>query len=119
MSDKISFDLSPDNVARAVTLVYGKMHDSNPFWCFVTVKPSRMDEFRQRVKDRKLDLRTYVDDGFGEIVVSGEGAIPPRDVVKTVASMFNVPIRQLFADVNMDDVIGKEIEQLKKELDAG
>jgi hypothetical protein len=118
MTDKTPIELTPDNVARMVTLVYGKMVDSNPFWCFVTVKPSQMKAFAQRVKDKKLDLRTYVDDGFGEIVVSGEGVLPPRDVIKTVAAMFNVPIRQLFADVNFDDVINKEIERLKKELEA-
>jgi len=104
-------------VARIVMLVYGLMSNSNPFWCFVAVKPTRYKELQGLVAAKKLDLRNYVADGFGEIVVSGEGVVPPNDVVKTVAKMFDVPVRKLFDDVDPNDAISKEIEKLKNEVD--
>ncbi len=112
-------DLSPDNIARTVVLVFGKLADASPFWCFVTVKPSRRADFNERVKAKTLDLTRYVEDGFGEIVVSGESAVPPREVLKDVAAMFNVPVRSLFSEFDMDSEIAREIEKLKKELNEG
>ena len=116
MSDKEPLDLSPDHVARMIMLVYGLMSDSKPFWCFVAVKPSLYDHLKGLVAEKKLDLRTYVEDGFGEIVVSGEGVLPPNEVIKTISTMFNVPMRQLFADVDPNEEINKKIEELKKEF---
>ena len=116
MTNNPNLDLSPDNIARVVVLVFGKLADARPFWCFVTVKPSRRADFNQKVQTKTLDLTRYVEDGFGEIVVSGESLMPPREVLKDVATLFNVPIRQLFADFDFDAEITKEIEKLKKEL---
>jgi len=116
MPDQNIPEITPDFAARLVMLVFGRMSNGLPFWCFVAVKPSRYKELKAKVKDKTLDLRTYVDDGFGEIVVSGESATPPVDVIKTIAKMFNVPIKQLFYDFNIDETINKEIERLKKEL---
>ncbi len=116
MTNKESLDLSPDNVARMVVLVFGKTAESQPFWCFVALKPSMRPEVSQKIRDKTLDLTRFVEDGYGEIVVSGESAMPPRDVLKTVAAIFNVPVRSLFADFDFDAEISKEIELLKKEF---
>lgn len=109
-------NITPDTVARMVMLVYGTMSNSDPFWCFVSVKPSQYDHLQKLVADKKLDLRTYVDDGLGEIIVSGEGVVPPNDVIKKISAMFNVPIRDLLKDYDMDAIISKEIERVKKEM---
>lgn len=111
------FDLSPDNVARMITLIYGKMADSNPFWCFVAVKPTFINDVQEKARNKTLKLETFVDDGYGEIVVSGEGLAPPREVLKQVSAMFNYPIKNMFGQYNMDAEIAKEIELLKRELD--
>ena len=116
MTDKEVPDLSPDNIARAVMMLFGRMADSKPFWCFVAVKPSRKDELAEKVKNKTLDITRYVEDGFGEIIVSGESAMPPRDVMKDLSAMFNIPIRKLFSDFDFDAEIRNEIEKLKKEL---
>ena len=64
-------DITPDHVARRVMLIYGTMSDSNPFWCFVSVKPSRYDHLQKLVAEKKLDIRNFVQDGFGEICGAG------------------------------------------------
>ena len=108
--------MTPDDVARLVTLIYGTMGDSKPFWCFVAVKPSKYAQLQKLATNKTLDIKKYEEDGFGEIVVSGEGVIPPNDVIKTVATMFNTPISKLFQDVDADAVIAREIERIKKEM---
>ena len=115
MSDTQSPNLAPDHIARVVMLVYGIMSNSAPFWCFVAVKPSRYKELQEIVASKTFDIRRYEEDGFGEIVVSGEGVTPPNDVVKTVAKMFDVPVRKLFDGTDPDAAIAKEIERLKDE----
>ena len=117
MQPKEPINLTPDNVARAVMMLFGKMANSQPFWCFVAVKPSRKDELAQRVKNKTIELTRYVEEGFGEIIVSGESAMPPRDVLKTLSTMFNVPIRKLFAESEFEKEIQDEIERLKKEFE--
>jgi hypothetical protein len=115
MAHKEPPNVTPDSVARVVMLVYGLMSNSNPFWCFVAVKPSRYKELQDLVAKKTFDIRTYEADGFGEIVVSGEGVTPPTEVVTTVAKMFDVPVKKLFDDTNPDEVIAKEVERVKKE----
>ena len=109
---------APDDVARVVMLVYGLMSNSNPFWCFVAVKPTRYKELQALVAQKTFDIRTYEADGFGEIVVSGEGVTPPNDVVKAVAQMFDVPVRKLFDEADPNIASSKEIEKLKNNTDS-
>lgn len=116
MTNKDLPDLSPDNIARSVVMVFGKLADGKPFWCFVTVKPSMRPAFNEKLKAKTLDLARYVEEGLGEIVVYGETPVPPREILIDVAAMFNVPIRQLFADFDLDAEIAKEVARLKKEL---
>ena len=115
MSNKTP-DITPDHVARMVTLTFGKMADSKPFWCFLAVRPSRYEELSQVVAAKIFDINNFVKDGYGEIIVSGEGVMPPNDVIKKISAMFNVPIREFFQSVDVDAVIAKEIERVKKEL---
>lgn len=108
--------ITPDDVARLVMLTFGTMVDTKPFWCFVAVKPSRQDELNKRIASKTFDINNFEKDGFGEIVVSGEGVIPPNDVIKKVSELFNVPIRDFFQPFDQDKVISKEIERVTKEL---
>ena len=114
MSEKEPPNLAPDHVARVVMLVYGLMSNSQPFWCFVAVKPSRYKELQGLVAGKNFDIRTYEKQGFGEIVVSGEGVTPPNDVVQAVAKMFDVPVKKLFDESDPNIAIANEIERLKK-----
>lgn len=116
MTNNETYDLSPDNVARAVTMVFGKSGAGTPFWSFITVKPSALETVKQRVQNKSLNLLTYAEDGFGEIIVTGDGVMPPKDVLKMVSQMFNVPLRQMFNTFDMDAVVQKEIQSLKKVL---
>ena len=117
MSDQVPVNITPDHVARVVMLVYGLMSNSKPFWCFVAVKPTRYKELQELVASKKFDLRAYESDGFGEIIVSGEGVTPPNDVVKTVAKMFDVPVKKLFDGADPDIQINAEVERLKRDSD--
>jgi len=113
MSNQETPNLAPDHVARVVMLVYGLMSNSNPFWCFVAVKPTRYKELQTLVASKQFDIRNYVADGFGEIVVSGEGVVPPANVMQTVAKMFDVPVKKFLEDVDPEDEIAKGIKALK------
>jgi hypothetical protein len=52
-------EITPDHIARMVMLVYGTMSDANPFWCFVSVKPSQYANLQKLVAEKNLDLRNY------------------------------------------------------------
>ena len=107
--------LTEDEVGRMVVLVFGQMGDGGgPFWCYVSVKPSRYDEFMGLAKAKTLDLRTFESDGFGEVIVSGSGITPPPDVTKKVAFMFKVPIKELFMNADPKAVIAQEMARLKE-----
>lgn len=107
----------PDDVSRILMLAFGKMEDGvNMFWCYVAVKPSRYDEFRRTMAGKYYNLQNYVTDGFGEIVVSGPGGLPPKEVTALVGKQFGIPLKDLFADVDPMQKISKGIEVLKSKL---
>lgn len=107
--------INPDAVSRIVMLTYGRMQDGKtPFWCYVAVKPSVYEKFMGIVKAGRLNLQTFENDGYGEIVVSGPGLYPPPEITREVARLFNTPIKELFSGENPESVIAKKIEQLKK-----
>ncbi len=111
-------DLTEDDIGRMVMLVYGQMgNNAGPFWCYLAVKPSRYDDFQAKVKNKSFDIRTFDSDGFGEIIVSGEGVAPPADVTKKVAFMFKVPIKELFLNADPKVAISKELERMKNKKD--
>lgn len=116
MSNDTPIDLSPDNLARMVSLVFGTMADGKPYWVIAAVKPSAMGTVQGLIKAKSLNWEAFQSEGYGEIVVSGEGLMPPKDVLKVVSQMFNVPLRSMFGHFNFDDIMAKEIEWVKKEM---
>ena len=111
--------LNPDNVARIVMLTYGRMENgTDAYWCYVAVKPSEYDRFMTVLKGGKLNLHTFDEDGFGEVVVSGPGMYPPIDVTKQVAKAYNAPITDIFNGADPKSAIARKIDELKKQSDT-
>lgn len=104
-----------DRTARMVMLTYGRMQDGKtPFWCYVAVKPSHYDTLMEQAKAGTLNLQTYEEDGFGEILVSGPGTYPPTNITQQIARLFNTPIKDLFPNTDPKEAITRKIEELKK-----
>jgi len=111
--------ITPDSAARIVMLAFGNMDQGGMYWAYVAVKPSRYEKFKRLMVGKKYNMQNFVKDGFGEVVVSGEGSLPPRDVTKQVAELFGVPINQLFADIDPVAVIEQNIEKFKENDNTG
>jgi len=109
--------LDPDNVSRIVMLTYGRMTDGkSSYWCYVAVKPSEYDKFMDVLKTGKLNLHTYEDDGYGEVLVSGPGLYPPANITREVALAFNMKVKELFSAEDPKSVITQKIEELKRKI---
>lgn len=102
--------LDPDQVSRVIMLAFGAMEQGGQYWCYVAVKPSRYEECKRLLSSRQYNIQHFVDDGFGEIIVSGAGGLPPREVVKQVALLYDIPIRQMFDQVEPLVAITNKIE---------
>ncbi len=108
--------VDPDNISRIVVLTYGPTKDGkDAYWCYVAVKPSEYDRFNANLQAGKIDPQTFEEDGYGEIVVSGDGLLPPQEVTQKVAHMFNIPINQLFKSANPAQDIENKINSLAKD----
>lgn len=105
---------APDDVARIIMLTFGQMEQGGTYWCYVAVKPSRFEEFKAAMAAKSYNIQNFANDGYGEVIVSGDGGLPPRDVTKQVALMFNIPIRTLFDNIDPQTAIAMGIEELKK-----
>lgn len=103
----------PDRIARIIMLTFGKLEQGGDYWCYVAVKPNRYEEFKRAMAGRQYNIQNFPGDGYGEVIVSGEGGLPPQDVTKQVAQMFGIPIRQLFDNIDPIQAITKGIESLK------
>lgn len=118
MPDANSTTAQPDNISRIVMLTYGRMQDGNgSYWCYVAVKPSQYDRFMARLKAGTLDLHHYEEDGFGEIIISGPGLLPPPEVTRDVAKMFKANVKELFTDADPQSAIARKIDALKKKAE--
>ncbi len=95
-------DTQPTNndLTRTIVLVYGILENSNPFWVFVAVKPSKYQSFLKAQKDGTLNLYQFTD--YGEIIVSGAGTSPPDDVTIKVAEMYQTDPNKLKDQVNAE-----------------
>jgi hypothetical protein len=102
----------PDSLSRIIMLTFGTMDHGGPYWCYVAVKPSRYQAFREAMASMRYHIKQFEQDNYGEIVVSGEGDRPPSDISKQVAQMFGVSVGQLFADSQPDETIRKQFELL-------
>ena len=101
----------PDKLSRVIMLLYGKMDHGGPFWCYVAVKPSKFEAFKQAEKDWKIDLYNFND--FGEVIVSAEGKTPPEEVTRKVAEMYNADASTFFQPIDPIAEIGRKIDELK------
>jgi hypothetical protein len=111
--------IQPDNVARLVMLTYGKMEDGKgTYWCYVAVKPSEMDRFNASLKAGQLNLHKFREDGFGEVLMSGPGLYPPKEVTKLIAKAFNTAVTEIFNNEEPKSLIARKIEELKKKTDS-
>src|SRR5437763_1785055 len=107
--------ITQDSAARIIMLAFGNMEQGNGmYWAYVAVKPSRYEEFKRAMAGKQYNIQNFVKDEFGEVVVSGEGGLPPRDVTKQVAQLFGIPINQLFSDADPMPIINKAIDKLKE-----
>jgi len=101
-----------DDKARVIMLTFGHLEQGGMYWCYVAVKPTRYEEFKKLTGGKQYNIQNFVADGFGEIVVSGEGSLPPKEVTQQVAEIFGVPIKQLFADIDPLSEIAKELAKI-------
>jgi hypothetical protein len=107
----MSTPINQDDVARVIVLVRGMMQNGKGFyWCYVAVKPSLYEQFKA-VTGNKYDIQNFANDGYGEIVVSGDDREPPKEVTEKVAEMFGVPAGSLFTDSNPLGTIQKKMEE--------
>ena len=105
----------PDSLSRIIMLAFGRMDHGGTYWSYVAIKPSRYDAFRAAMSSMTYNMQDFDKDGYGEVVVSGEGDRPPADITKKVAKMFDVSISDLFKDVAPDETLRKHFEMLQKE----
>ena len=102
-----------DDVARVIVLARGLMEKGGFYWCYVAVKPSRYEEFKGK-STQKYNIQNFVKDGYGEVIVSGSGREPPKEVSEKVAEMFDVPVDSLFTDSNPEATINSKFEEFLK-----
>lgn len=95
---------NPD-LTRIIVLVYGMLETGGPFWVYVAVKPSKYQDFLKAQKEGTLDL--YHFDGFGEIIVSGEGRVPPDEVTLKVAEMYQTDPSTLFKPMDVEAEVAR------------
>lgn len=98
-----------DGRARMVVLTYGTMNHGGTYWCYVAVRPSLHKQFGDVIASGGYNIQNFVDDGYGEIIVSGEGVLPPPDITKEVARIFNVPIKELLQQIDVNDFIAQHM----------
>ena len=91
---------NPD-ATRTIVLVYGMLESGGPFWVFVAVKPSRYQPFLTAQKDGSLDLRQF--ESYGEIIVSGEGRMPPDEVTLKIAEMYQTDPAVIFHAIEKNE----------------
>ena len=104
-----------DELTRIIVLVYGMLENKSPCWVYVAVKPSKYQGFLTAQKEGKLDL--YQFDPFGEIIVSGEGKQPPDEITLKVAEMYQTDPTTLFQPIDIEEEIGKRMDEAKKQLE--
>lgn len=113
MSEQDDDRYNPDHISRIIMLVYGKLENGNPFWCYCAVKPSMFDTFKADEAAGKLNL--YEFDPYGEVIVSGEGEKPPQEVTQKVAEMYNADPASFFQPIDPKKEIADKIESLKSQ----
>lgn len=102
-----------DQKARVIVLIYGMLSGNRPFWVFVAVKPTVYKDFLKAQKEGTLDL--YAFDGFGEIIVSGEGTTPPEEVTLKVAEVYQTDPRKFFEPTQSEESVAEQVKKIEGE----
>lgn len=107
--------VSNNGEKRIVTLVRGMMEQGGFYWCYVSVKPNMILQF-QRAVANKYNIQNFVKDGYGEVVVSGRGRNPPKDVSDKVSQMFGVTFQSLedLDESHMDAAIASMLNAMSQ-----
>lgn len=100
-----------DTLSRIIMLLYGKMDHGGPFWCYVAIKPSMFNAFKEAETAGTIDLYNF--DNFGEVIVSAEGQTPPEDVTLKVAEMYGADPSTFFQPIDPMAEIDKKIAEMK------
>lgn len=100
-----------DAVSRIIMLLYGKMDHGGPFWCYVAIKPSQFNNFKQAETAGSIDLYNF--DEYGEVIVSAEGQTPPEEVTLKVAEMYGADPSTFFQPIDPMSEIDRKIAELK------
>ena len=101
-----------DSLSRIVALTFGHMENGGNYWCYVAVKPSRYDEFQKAMSSKTYNIQRFPDDGYGEVIVSGEGITPPTEVTRQVANLFNIPMKDFFKDIDPKKTIIMKLQHV-------
>jgi hypothetical protein len=101
--------INADDVTRIIMLIYGKLEDGNPFWCYVAVKPSQFEAFKAAEAAGTINLYEFAP--YGEVIVSAPGQTPPAEVTRQVAEMYGADPSTFFQPI---DPLAAVDEKLKE-----
>jgi hypothetical protein len=87
-------DANKNEEVRNIVLIRGLMEQGGFYWCYVAVKPSLLVKFQQAVAS-KYNIQNFVKDGFGEVVVSGRGRMPPQHIIAELTEKLGVEFESL------------------------
>lgn len=101
--------VNPDDVTRIIMLIYGKLENGGPFWCYVAVKPSKFEDFKQAEAAGRIDL--YAFEPYGEVIVSAEGQTPPEEVTIKVAEMYGADPSTFFQPIDPVKAVDDKLKE--------
>ncbi len=100
------FTAREGELKRIIVLIYGQLENGAPLWVFAAVRPARYPLFQAAYRTGALDIHQF--DLYGEIVVSGEGAVPPDDVTLKVAEIYGTNAAELMQAVQEPPTEGEK-----------
>lgn len=101
--------VNPDDVSRIIMLIYGKLEDGGPFWCYVAVKPSQFEAFKAAEAAGTINLYEFTP--FGEVIVSAAGQTPPAEVTRQVADMYGADPSSFFQPMDPIEAVGDKLRE--------
>lgn len=101
--------VNADDVSRIIMLIYGKLEDGGPFWCYVAVKPSRFDDFKAAEAAGTINLYEFGE--FGEVIVSAAGQTPPAEVTRQVAEMYGADPSTFFQPIDPVEAVDAKLKE--------
>ena len=98
-----------DQVSRIIMLIYGKLEDGGPFWCYVAVKPSQFEAFKAAEAAGSINLYEFTE--FGEVIVSAAGQTPPDEVTRQVAEMYGADPSSFFQPIDPIEAVDTKLKE--------